>query len=139
MKITRVGLDLAKRVFQVHGVDELGRAKVRKQLSRAEVLEFFAQLPPCIIGMEACGGAHYWARELRAGWAAHGTRWHRTNHCHHSGGQCGQRAGVQERPTVRRMARLDAATVLKRRYDAFGSDHQAWRSIFAHAAGAWRS
>jgi transposase len=64
MKITRVGLDLAKRVLQVHGVDELGRAKVRKQLSRAEVLEYFAQLPPCIIGMEACGGAHYWAREL---------------------------------------------------------------------------
>ena len=64
MKITRVGLDLAKRVFQVHGVDELGRAKVRKQLSRAEVLEFFAQLPPCIVGMEACGGAHYWARAL---------------------------------------------------------------------------
>jgi transposase len=64
MKITRVGLDLAKRVFQVHGVDELGRAKVRKRLSRAEVLEFFAQLPPCIVGIEACGGAHYWAREL---------------------------------------------------------------------------
>ena len=65
MKITRVGLDIAKQVFQVHGVDEHGRAHVRKQLARGEVLEFFAQLPPCLIGIEACGGAHYWGRELR--------------------------------------------------------------------------
>lgn len=64
MKITRVGLDIAKRVFQVHGVDERGRASVDKKLSRGQVLQFFAQLPPCVIGMEACGGAHYWAREL---------------------------------------------------------------------------
>jgi transposase len=64
MEITRVGLDIAKRVFQVHGVDERGRAAVSKKLSRAEVLEFFAQLRPCLIGIEACGGAHYWGREL---------------------------------------------------------------------------
>jgi transposase len=64
MKITRVGLDIAKRVFQVHGVDELGRARLSKKVSRSEVLRLFAQLPPCIIGIEACGGAHYWAREL---------------------------------------------------------------------------
>jgi transposase len=65
MEITRVGLDIAKRVFQVHGVDELGRMQVSKKLSRAEVLGFFAQLPPCLIGVEACGGAHYWGRELK--------------------------------------------------------------------------
>jgi transposase len=64
MKITRVGFDIAKQVFQVHGVDEHGMAKVRKTLTRRKVLEFFAQLPPCLIGMEACGGAHYWGREL---------------------------------------------------------------------------
>jgi transposase len=64
MKITRVGLDIAKQVFQVHGVDEHGKPRVRKQLRRAKVLEFFAQLPPCLIGIEACGSAHYWAREL---------------------------------------------------------------------------
>jgi transposase len=64
MEITRVGLDIAKRVFQVHGVDERGRAGVIKKLSRAEVLGFFAQLRPCLIGIEACGGAHYWGREL---------------------------------------------------------------------------
>ncbi len=64
MEITRVGLDIAKRVFQVHGVDERGRAGVTKKLSRAEVLEFFAQLRPCLIGIEACGGAHYWGRKL---------------------------------------------------------------------------
>lgn len=64
MKITRVGLDIAKLVFQLHGVDEQGKARVSKKLARAKVLEFFVQLPPCIIGIEACGGAHYWGREL---------------------------------------------------------------------------
>jgi transposase len=64
MKITRVGLDIAKQVFQVHGVDEHGKACLRKQLARAKVLNFFAQLPQCLIGIEACGGAHYWGREL---------------------------------------------------------------------------
>lgn len=64
MRITRIGLDIAKRVFQVHGVDELGRARIGKKLPRSQVLQFFAQLPVCVIGIEACGGAHYWAREL---------------------------------------------------------------------------
>jgi transposase len=64
MKITRVGLDIAKQVFQVHGVDEHGKARVRKQLARAKVLEFFAQLPACLVGIEACGSAHYWGRAL---------------------------------------------------------------------------
>ena len=64
MKITRVGLDIAKQVFQVHGVNEHGVAKARKALARAKVLEYFVQLPPCLIGIEACGTAHYWAREL---------------------------------------------------------------------------
>jgi transposase len=64
MKFTRCGLDIAKQVFQVHGVDEHGKVKVRKQLARSKVLEFFAQLTACVIGIEACGSAHYWAREL---------------------------------------------------------------------------
>ena len=64
MKITTIGIDLAKSVFQVHGVDERGKAVLRKQLKRKDVLSFFANLQPCLIGMEACGGAHYWAREL---------------------------------------------------------------------------
>ena len=64
MKITRIGIDLAKNVFQVHGVDQHGKTLVQKQLSRAKVMEFFARLEPCLIGMEACGGAHHWAREL---------------------------------------------------------------------------
>jgi transposase len=64
MNITQVGLDIAKQVFQVHGVNEHGKPQLRKQLSRAKVLEFFAQLPPCLIGIEACGGAHYWGRQL---------------------------------------------------------------------------
>jgi len=65
-KITVVGLDLAKNVFQVHGADARGQAVVRKPLKRKDVLAFFAKLPPCLIGMEACGGAHHWARRFQA-------------------------------------------------------------------------
>lgn len=65
-KITTIGLDLAKTVFQVHGIDEAGGVVVRKQLRRGQMLMFFAGLPPCLIGMEACATAHYWARELTA-------------------------------------------------------------------------
>jgi transposase len=64
MKVTTVGLDLAKQVFSVHGVDEHGKAVLKKRVSRGKVLELFAQLPPALVGMEACSGAHYWAREL---------------------------------------------------------------------------
>jgi transposase len=66
MNITRIGLDLAKNVLQVHGVDERGKALLRKRLKRGEVVAFFARLSPCLIGMEACGSAHHWARELAA-------------------------------------------------------------------------
>lgn len=65
MNIKRIGIDLAKQVFQLHGVDSQEKVALRKQLRRAQVLKYFAQLPPCLIGMEACGGAHYWARELQ--------------------------------------------------------------------------
>jgi transposase len=65
MEVTRIGLDIAKNVFQVHGVDAHDKVVVRKQLSRSKVLPFFAQLPACRIGMEACGSAHYWGRELQ--------------------------------------------------------------------------
>jgi len=64
MKITTVGIDLAKSILQVHGVDERGKAVLRKQLKRKDVLSFFANLTPCLVGMEACASAHYWAREL---------------------------------------------------------------------------
>ena len=66
MKITTVGIDLAKNVIQVHGVDERGKAVVKKQLKRDQVLPFFANLSPSRIGMEACASAHYWARKLEA-------------------------------------------------------------------------
>ena len=62
--ITTIGLDLAKNLFQVHGVDERGRAVLRKALKRADVVSFFAKLLPCLVGMEACGSAHFWARKL---------------------------------------------------------------------------
>jgi len=64
MKITTVGIDLAKNVFQVHAMDAHGKVVLRKQLKRKDVVRFFANLEPCLIGMEACAGAHYWARKL---------------------------------------------------------------------------
>jgi transposase len=64
MQITTIGLDIAKNVFQVHGIDAAEKVVVRKQLRRGQVLKFFAALPPCLVGMEACASAHYWAREL---------------------------------------------------------------------------
>lgn len=64
MNITRIGLDLAKTVFQIHGVDEQETVVLRRQLRRRQMLVFFAKLPPCLIGMEACASSHYWAREL---------------------------------------------------------------------------
>jgi transposase len=65
-EVTTIGLDLAKRVFQVHGADTQGRPVLRKKLRRAKLMPFFADLPPCLVGMEACASAHYWARELQA-------------------------------------------------------------------------
>ena len=64
--ITAIGLDLAKNVFQVHAVDEAGSVVMRKRLRRGQVLAFFAEIPSCLVGLEACATAHHWARELTA-------------------------------------------------------------------------
>ncbi len=64
MQITTVGLDIAKHVFQVHGIDAHGHPLIKRCLRRTEVLRFFGELPPCLVGIEACATAHYWAREL---------------------------------------------------------------------------
>lgn len=66
MKIMRIGIDLAKNVFQIHGVDTHEHPVCRRQLRRHQLLEFFQKLDPCLIGMEACAGAHHWARQLQA-------------------------------------------------------------------------
>lgn len=63
-EVTTVGLDIAKHVFQVHGVDQDGNAVLRRKLRRTEVVSFFNQLSPCLIGIEACATAHHWARVL---------------------------------------------------------------------------
>ena len=63
-EIITIGVDLAKSVFHLHGVDAEGRPVLRRQLRRSQMLEFFQRQPPCLIGMEACASAHYWAREL---------------------------------------------------------------------------
>ena len=65
-EVSTIGLDIAKSVFQVHGVDADGAVVIRKRLSRAKVLEFFATLPSCLVGIEACPTAHHWSRKLQA-------------------------------------------------------------------------
>src|ERR1700681_4069343 len=65
-EVITIGLDIAKSVFQVHGVDVAGAVVIRKRISRSKVLEFFADLPPCLVGIEACPSAHHWGRELQA-------------------------------------------------------------------------
>src|SRR5499427_2098476 len=64
MQVTTIGLDIAKNVFQVHGTDAAEKVVVRKQLRRGQLMKFFEALPSCLVGMEACATAHYWAREL---------------------------------------------------------------------------
>jgi hypothetical protein len=76
MQITTIGLDIAKNVFQVHGIDAAEKVVVRKQLRRGQVMKFFAALPPCLVGIEACATAHHWARELRCSSRPnHARRW----------------------------------------------------------------
>jgi transposase len=65
-EVSTIGLDIAKSVFQVHGVDDAGAVVIRKRVSRTKMLEFFADLPPCLVGIEACPSAHHWGRELQA-------------------------------------------------------------------------
>ena len=64
MEISTIGLDLAKNVFQVHGISATGEVVIRKALRRSQMLPFFEKLPPCLVGAEACGTSHHWAREL---------------------------------------------------------------------------
>ena len=66
MKISTIGLDLAKEVFQIHAVDEHGKVVQKKKLKRKEMSTYYANLEPCLIGMEACGSSHYWARKLQS-------------------------------------------------------------------------
>ena len=63
-EVITIGVDLAKNIFQVHGVDAEGGVVVRRQLRRGQMLAFFKKLPPCLVGMEACATAHHWARQL---------------------------------------------------------------------------
>jgi len=65
-EVSTIGLDIAKSIFQIHGVDVDGAVVIRKRISRAKLLEFFATLPACLIGIEACPSAHYWSRRLEA-------------------------------------------------------------------------
>ena len=66
MQVTTIGLDIAKNVFQVHGIDAREKVVVRRQLRRGQVIAFFKTLPPCLIGMEACATAHYWFSRIQS-------------------------------------------------------------------------
>ncbi|MGA8148258.1 MAG: hypothetical protein WB870_11885 [Gallionellaceae bacterium] len=72
MKITTIGIDLAKEVFQIHGVDERGKVQVRKVLKRKDMAKYFANLEPCLIGMEACSTAHHWRAACKPWACNHG-------------------------------------------------------------------
>ena len=65
MNVTTLGIDLAKSIFQLHGVDDRGKVALQKRVTRGKLRETVAQLPPCVIGLETCGNAQYWARELQ--------------------------------------------------------------------------
>ena len=67
--ITTIGLDIAKSVFQVHGVDAAGQVVIRRQLKRRYVLTFFQKLSPCLVGIEACASSHHWSRETPGAWS----------------------------------------------------------------------
>src|ERR1700733_12212112 len=79
--ITTVGVDIAKSVFQVHGVDADGNIVIRRQVKRRYVLALFQKLPPCLVGIEACASSHYWSRELQALGACVGRTHGRTDQC----------------------------------------------------------
>ena len=64
MEVSTIGVDLAENVFQVHSVDSLGKVAITRQLRRMQVIDFFSRIPACLVGMEACGTAHHWAREI---------------------------------------------------------------------------
>ncbi len=64
MEVSTIGIDIAKRIFQIHGVDKNGKTVLKKKLMRDQVLGFMVNLPKCLVGIEACGGASYWAREI---------------------------------------------------------------------------
>ena len=64
MEVSTIGIDIAKRIFQLHGVDKHGKTLFKKKLMRDQVLTFMANLPKCLVGIEACGGANHWAREI---------------------------------------------------------------------------
>jgi transposase len=64
MQVSTINVDLAKKMFQVHGVDSAGKVVITRQLRRKQVIDFFSKIPTCLVGMEACGTAHHWAREV---------------------------------------------------------------------------
>jgi transposase len=72
--ITTIGLDIAKSVFQVHGVDAAGQVVIRRQLKRRCLLTFFQKLPPCLVGIEACASSHHWSRDLLSAWMSRRVR-----------------------------------------------------------------
>jgi transposase len=129
--IVTIGIDLAKNVFAVHGANATGQpALVRPSVPRAKLLELIASLPPCLIGMEACSGAHHWAREFQR--FGHTVRLmapkfvipYRRDHGHRTPEHDRQRARLQVRTPVVRLAGVGARAVQLGRQAAPGAHHQ---------------
>src|SRR5262245_6722673 len=144
-EVTTIGLDLAKHVFQVNGVDAVGAAVLRKQLRRAQVLAFFSRLPPCLVGLEACATAHYWARELRA--LGHEVRLMPAQYVkayikRNKHDAADAEAICEERPTMRfvpvKTADQQAAVLLHRGRGAAGTPAYGSGERFARASGRVR-
>jgi transposase len=139
-KITTVGIDLAKSVFSLHGVDGAGRVVLRRAVRRDQLLDMVAGLSPCLIGMEACSGAHEWGRRFQG--HGHTVRLMAPKFVapyRKSGKNDGNDAeaiceAVQERPPVRRLDRAGTGSILHRRQATPGTHQQAGRCVPAQPA-----
>src|SRR4051794_33795171 len=118
MQITTIGLDIAKNVFQVHGIDAAERVVIRKQLRLGQLMKFFEAVPPCLVGVEACATAHYWARELTK--LGHEVRLMPAKDV---------KAYVKRNKNEGRTRRRYARRLAARRYDLSGRSRGAFRAV----------
>ena len=126
MQVVTIGLDLGKHVLQVHGVDAAGNVVLRRRLRRAQVHAFFAGLKPCLVSMEACATAHFWARELRSIGRGEqfchfgGKRWGGFRNCRQE--RCRMRMQIEHpQPTNQVIESLDGVARLRRRREFVSS------------------
>src|SRR5271169_5468632 len=133
MEVTMVGIDLAKNVFRLHGCDANGKPVLRKQLARRQLLSFVANLPRCLVAMEACASARYWAREIEK--LGHQV-WLIAPRFVRPFVKANKNDALQERARTGGLSRTGSTPSRQRRAHGAVGDQQAWRSLSAHAAGS---